>query len=96
MKKISAILITIIFLATITMGKSYYDDKIKADVQKAHSSSQVEDKKQQYEAKEKINASKKEISERISPEIKNELNLIPFKTKAIEKLDAGKKATTRV
>ena len=47
MKKISAILITIIFLATITMGKSYYDDKIKADVQKAHSSSQVEDKKQQ-------------------------------------------------
>ncbi|AMR06356.1 SGNH/GDSL hydrolase family protein [Bacillus thuringiensis] len=93
MKKISAILITIIFLATITIGKSYYDDKVKADVQKAHSSSQVEEKKHKEEVKGKVNASKKEISERISPEIRNELNLIPFKTKAIEKLDKGQKAT---
>ncbi|EEL77683.1 NADH dehydrogenase subunit 6 [Bacillus cereus AH676] len=93
MKKISAILIGIIFLATITIGKIYYDGKVKADVKKAQSSSQIEEEKKNNEVKEKINASKKEVSERISPEIITGLNLIPFKTKAIEKLDKGEKAT---
>ena len=93
MNKFSEILITVVFLATIIVSKIYYDGKVKADVQAAKSSIQVEEKEKKDEIKEKINASKKEISERISPEIRTELNLIPFKTKSIEKLDKGEKAT---
>lgn len=92
MKKLS-VLIAIIFLVTCFLGKTYYDSKIKADVQGAQHKEETEKQEEENSLKKQISKVKNDASNQISDDAKKEFNLVPFQTKAFKKLENGQAAT---
>ncbi|EOP36308.1 hypothetical protein IKI_04405 [Bacillus toyonensis] len=92
MKKLS-VLMGIIFLITCFFGKTYYDGKIKADVQSAQRKGATEQQDEESSLKKQISKTKADISNQIPSDAKKEFNLVPFQTKAFEKLENGQPAT---
>ncbi|PFN11495.1 SGNH/GDSL hydrolase family protein [Bacillus cereus] len=90
MKKLS-VLMAIIFLVTCFLGKTYYDSKIKADVQGAQHKGKTEKQEHDNSFKKQISKVKTDVSSQISADAKKEFNLVP--TKAFEKLENGQPAT---
>ncbi|MRS25917.1 SGNH/GDSL hydrolase family protein [Bacillus sp. RIT694] len=92
MKKLS-VLMAIIFLVTCFLGKTYYDSKIKADVQGAQHKGKAEKQEEENSLKKQISKVKTDVSSQISADAKKEFNLVPFQTKAFEKLENGQAST---